>query len=33
MKDSIINVVIALSIAAVTFGLALVNTLHLIGNL
>ena len=33
MKDNIINVVIALSIAAVTFGLALVNTLHLIGTL
>ena len=33
MKDNIINVVIALSIAAVTFGLALVNTVYLIGTL
>jgi hypothetical protein len=33
MKDSIIHVAVALSIAVVTFGLVTVNTLHLIGRL
>ncbi len=33
MKDSIIHVAIALSVAAVAVGLVTVNTLHLVGRL